>query len=66
MIYRTLPGAISDVSTVKKLLDSFEKLDYPGMTLVMDRGFYSQKNVTDLFERRYHFVIGVPGHLKWV
>lgn len=66
VIYRTLPGAISDVSTVKKLLDSFEKLDYPGMALVMDRGFYSQKNITDLLERRYHFIIGVPGHLKWV
>jgi transposase len=64
--YRTLPGAISDVSTIKKLLDSFDKLDYPAMALVMDRGFYSQKNVTDLFERRYHFIIGIPGHLKWV
>lgn len=64
--YRMLPGAISDVSTLKGLLDSFDKLDYPTMALVMDRGFYSQKNVTDLFERRYHFIIGVPGHLKWV
>lgn len=64
--YRTLPGAISDVSTIRKLLDSFEKLDYPDMALVMDRGFYSQKNVTDLFDRHYHFIIGIPGHLKWV
>lgn len=64
--YRTLPGAISDVSTIRKLLDSFDKLDYPAVALVMDRGFYSQKNVTDLFDRRYHFIIGIPGHLTWV
>lgn len=64
--YRVLPGAIGDVSTVKRLLDGFEKLDFPALSLVMDRGFYSQKNVTDLFDRRYHFIIGVPGHLKWV
>ena len=64
--YRILPGAISDVSTLKKLLDSLDKLNYPRMQLVMDRGFYSQKNVTDLFDRRYNFIIAVPAHLKWV
>ncbi len=64
--YRVLPGAIGDVSTVKRLLDGFEKLDFPALSLVMDRGFYSLKNVTDLFDRRYHFIIGVPSHLKWV
>ena len=66
VIYRTLNGAIGDVSTVKKLLDSFEKLDFPALSLVMDRGFYSQKNVTDLLDRRYHFIIGVPASRKWV
>jgi len=64
--YRILPGAISDVSTVQVLLKSFDKLDYPKMTLIMDRGFYSQRNVNDLLERRHAFIIGVPGHLKWV
>lgn len=64
--YRTLNGAISDVSTVMKLLDRFDKLDFPNLALVLDRGFYSQKNVTELFDRRYHFVIGVPSYLKWV
>ena len=66
VICRTLPGPITDVVTVKNLLDGFDKLEYPAISLVMDRGFYSQKNVTDLFDRHYSFIIGVPGHLKWV
>jgi len=64
--YRILPGAIGDVSTLRKLLSSFDKLDYPSMVLVMDRGFYSQQNVTELFGSHCQFVIGVPGHRKWV
>jgi transposase len=64
--YRILPGAISDVRTLKTLLDSLDKLDYPRIQLVMDRGFYSQKNVTGLLGRHYNFILAVPIHLKWV
>jgi transposase len=64
--YRILPGAIGDVSTIRKLLASFDKLDYPSMSLVMDRGFYSRQNVTDLFDSRCHFIIGLPSNRKWV
>ena len=37
--YQILPGAISDVGTVQKILGGFDKLDYPKMTMVMDRDF---------------------------
>ncbi|MBT9156001.1 MAG: hypothetical protein DDT37_00976 [Firmicutes bacterium] len=66
VIFRVLPGSISDVSTITKLLEGFDKLDFPTMDLVMDRGFYSQSNITELFKRRYHFIIGVPSNRKWV
>ena len=66
VIFRVLPGSISDVSTVNKLLEGFDKLDFPTMDLVMDRGFYSQSNITELFNRRYNFTIGVPSNRKWV
>ncbi len=64
--YRILPGAIGDVSTIRKLLASFDKLDYPAMTLVMDRGFYSRQNVTELFDSRCHFIIGLPSSRLWL
>lgn len=64
--YRFLPGSIGDVSSLQKLLGTFDKLDYPSLTLVLDRGFFSQQNVTDLFNERYHFIIGLPSNRKWV
>lgn len=64
--YRILPGAINDVSTITNLLKGFDKLEFPTMDLVMDRGFYSQRNITGLFTHRHHFIIGVPAGRKWV
>jgi len=39
--YRKLPGNISDVTTVNKLLIDIEYLGFKKVKLVMDRGFYS-------------------------
>ncbi len=64
--YRILPGAISDVSTIKKMLAGFDKLDVPSLFLVIDRGFYSQKNMSELFNNRCQFMIGVPSNRQWV
>lgn len=64
--FRLLPGSISDVVTVENLLDQFDKLQFPQLHLVMDRGFYSKKNVDELSDKRQHFTMGVPTHLKWV
>jgi len=63
--YRQLSGSITDVVTVRHLLDQLDKLEYPKLHLVMDRGFYSQKNINALAEGGHNFTIGVPTHLKW-
>jgi transposase len=64
--YRQLPGSITDVVTVQHLLNQLDKLEYPKLHLIMDRGFYSQKNINALAEGGHNFTIGVPTHLKWV
>ena len=64
--YRVLPGSVSDVKTISGLLEMFDKLEFPNLHLVMDRGFYSQANIDQMALERHHFTIGVPGHLKWV
>ena len=64
--YRFLPGSINDVSSLKKLLGTFNKMEYPKLTLVLDRGFYSEKNITDMFNERFHFIIGLPSNRTWV
>ena len=64
--YRQLPGSISDVSSLENLLDQLDKLEFPKIHLVLDRGFYSRKNVDSLAREGHHFTIGIPVHLRWV
>ena len=64
--YRQLPGSISDVITLRHLLNQLDKLEYPKLHLIMDRGFYSKKNIDALAEDGHNFTIGIPTHLKWL
>jgi transposase len=66
VMYRILPGSITDVKTLSALLETFKKLGFPNLHLVMDRGFYSQDNINRLTEMRQNFTIAVPSRLKWV
>ncbi len=56
--YRKLPGNISDVKTVRKLLKDVEFLEFSKVKLVMDRGFYSVKNINALYRSHYKFLVG--------
>jgi hypothetical protein len=56
--YRKLPGNITDVSTVRKLLKDVKFLDISKVKLVMDRGFYSAYNINSLYTSHYKFLIG--------
>jgi len=58
--YRTLPGSIRDVSTLKYFLQmaSFLKLKHPH--IVMDKGFFSHANIKDLLANKMHFTVAVP------
>jgi hypothetical protein len=64
--YHRLPGNISDVSTVHHFLETFSHLELRTLHLVMDKGFYSQKNVDEMLAARDKFTIAVPNRLKWV
>lgn len=66
VIYRQLPGSITDVVTLRQLLEQLDKLEYPKLQLIMDRGFYSQKNIDTLAEEGHNFTVGIPTSLKWL
>ena len=55
--YRVLPGNITDVTTVRKLLKDVSFLEINKLKLVMDRGFYSAKNINALYKEHYKFLI---------
>ena len=64
--YRKLGGNISDVTTVKQLLNDMEFLGCKKIKLVMDRGFYREKNINELCSERLKFLVGVKLSLKFV
>jgi transposase len=64
--YRRMPGNITDVTTLKTTMDSLDFLGKIRLYFVLDRGFYSEKNIDALLEKRYHFALMVRTDRVWV
>ena len=64
--FRMLPGNISDVKTIQKLLADIDFLQLDKVKLVMDRGFYSEENINALYQKHYKFLIAGRTSLKFV
>jgi len=64
--YHRLSGSITDVSTLGNLLEHFKMLDIGNLHYIMDKGFYSKKNVDALVANRDRFTLAVPMNNKWV
>lgn len=64
--YRKLPGNISDVSTIQKLMADMDFFAFKKIKLVMDRGFYSEANINALYRHHLKFLIGASITLKYV
>lgn len=64
--YRKLPGNITDVKLIKQLMREFNVMGYKKVKIVLDRGFYSKKNVDLLFKNHQKFIVGVKLGLKYV
>jgi transposase len=65
--YRRLQGNITDVKTLDITTKSLELLGIKSIKYILDRGFYSENNVSDLLScPGTHFTLAVPIRRKWV
>jgi transposase len=64
--FRKLPGNISDVKTVSNMLADIDFLNLNKVKLVMDRGFYSEANINELYREHYKFLIAAKTSLRFV
>lgn len=64
--YRKLAGNISDVTTVKRLVEDMDFLGCKKVKMVMDRGFYSASNVNALYAEHMKFLMGAKLSLAFV
>jgi hypothetical protein len=64
--YRTLPGNVTDVTTLRKLLRDLQQMDMGKVKLVLDRGFYSARNIDALYKHRCKFVVGARKNTRFI
>ena len=64
--FHRMPGNITDVTTLHNLLKTFKALEVQTLHYVMDKGFYSKKNVDELFDAKDKFIISIPLNNKWL
>jgi hypothetical protein len=64
--YRKLAGNIPDVKTVHRLLDELDTFGFSKVKLVMDKGFYSEANVNDLYKGHLKFLMLAKTSLTYI
>jgi len=64
--YRKVAGNIPDSKTVSRLLEDLNILGYSKVKLVMDRGFFSESNINDLYKNHVKFLISVKMSLAFI
>ena len=64
--FQRTPGNITDVTTLTNILKTFKSMNFKAPNCVLDRGFYSKKNIDALLKARGKFILEVPLNNKWV
>jgi transposase len=60
LYYHIWPGSIRDVSTLRNIVKFLEYFELKDILFVMDRGFYSKANLSDMKQSEVRFIIPMP------
>ncbi|MDR2367215.1 MAG: transposase [Deltaproteobacteria bacterium] len=64
--YRVLRGKITDVSSIERTFKYLDLLSIKNPTYILDRCFYSEKNVTLLLDKSFSFLMSLPSSINWI
>lgn len=64
--FRTFPGNITDVSTVSDFLMRFDDIGVQASTAVLDRGYFSKKNICRLVLDGRNVIIASKNNSEWI
>ena len=64
--YCKLPRHVTDVKTVRQLMQEFHIMGYKKVSVVLDRGFYSKRNVDHPYQNYQKFIIDVKLNFSYV
>lgn len=66
LFYETYPGSIVDVSQLQFMLEKAKGYGYQKIGFILDRGYFSKKNIQYMDACQYDFVIMVKGMASFV
>lgn len=67
ILYRMLPGNVSDVSTLRATLhECLTLLDCKSPGFIIDRGFYSRDNINELYRTHSRFIVGAKTSISYI
>ena len=66
LFYEKYPGSIVDVSQLRLMLDKAVGYGYKKIGFILDRGYFSKKNIEHMDQCGYSFVIMVKGMASFV
>lgn len=61
LFYELYPGSVNDVSQLKYLIDKVKDYGYHNVGLILDRGYFSRKNIEYMDEKQLSFLMMVKG-----
>lgn len=60
LFFRTLPGNILDVSTIRNTVDELKRYGVKESFVYLDAGFFSEENIRELSEKNIQFLTRLP------
>lgn len=66
VLYELYSGSINDIKQFKCFLSKLVELGYKLVTLVLDRGYFSEKNLADMEELGYDYIIMCKGQTELI
>lgn len=66
LFYESYPGSIVDVSMIKHMIDKARNYNYHDIGFILDRGYFSRKNLFYMDEHGYPFIIMAKGSAKFL
>jgi len=60
LFFRTLPGNIQDVSTIRNTIDELKRYGVHESFVCLDAGFFSEDNIKELYGESVQFLIRLP------
>ncbi len=62
--HKTLPGKIVSVSTIHSFVKELKLFGIQNVVLILDRGFYSKRNINEIIDAEYDVIGALASHLK--